>query len=244
MSMLPCRVLCLLVIVLCCVGVAHAAATPGVSSLFVQAEEKAKEILKQKEECVIAGKAARKVADEAQQFVVDTKKKLETIAAHPEEVEKTKSKGHELIDKARKAAAEARKVVEVTTAIVEETYDKAGQGLLRGNAEVAEEAAKEADEAKRDAITDIEAAELHAELVEGVLKDLDAAVAAAAKKKEEKQVESQPHPQTKETSLGEQQGHTEGNKAEQTQEKQKEKQKQHYRSTVTINIHGDNLDAL
>ncbi|ORC90346.1 uncharacterized protein TM35_000081440 [Trypanosoma theileri] len=229
MSMLSCRVLCLLAIVLCCVGVAHAAVPPGALQYVKEAQEKAKETLKLKAECENAANAAREAADKAQQFVVATESGVETIAADPDKVEKRKSEGHELIDKAMKAAAEARKVANRTTDSKIETENKASLARLSAGetdpepeeiVEV-EKAAEHAESAVRAAGQSADDAEGAAKRVEDVLKKLDAAVVAAAEKKE-KQVESQ----------------------QQTQEKQKEKQKQHYRSTVTINIHGDNLDAL
>ncbi|ORC82784.1 uncharacterized protein TM35_000841010 [Trypanosoma theileri] len=115
MSMLSCRVLCLLAIVLCCVGVTHAASIPGQAGRVEEAQEKAKEVLKQKEECLNAGEAARKAAHEAQLFVDTTKKNLKTIAADSKEVEKTKNKGNELSENAMKAGGEAEKVAEQTT---------------------------------------------------------------------------------------------------------------------------------
>ncbi|ORC81283.1 uncharacterized protein TM35_001231030, partial [Trypanosoma theileri] len=243
MMMMMHRVMCLLAVVFCCVGLAHAA-SGGTSPLFKEAQEKFKETLRLKKECEKVATSTEDAAHKAQRFAHDTEINLVTIAADPKEVEKRKSEGRKFIDNTTQAAAEARKVADKTTESAEETFGKATHGLLPGNAEAALKAVEDADKAVRAANTAIENAELHAKRVEEVINQLDAAVAAAKKKEEEKQLESQQHPQTKETSLGEQQGHTEGNKTEETHEKQKEKQKQHYRSTFTINIHGDNLDAL
>ncbi|ORC93053.1 uncharacterized protein TM35_000023790 [Trypanosoma theileri] len=278
MSMLSCRVLCLLAIVLCCVGVAHAGAS-GQAGRVEEAQEKEKEVLKQKEKCENAAKAALKAADEAQEFVDTTLKKLETIAADPEEVKRTKNKGDEHIKNVAKAAKKANEVAEQTTKSMAAPRDLVN--ILRGEyddnlATSVEKLIKDAEKAADDAIIHADKASMCIGKVVSVLQKLDAAVVAAAKEKKEKQVEPQPKPQeqtnktspggqqghtegnqteetqeiqvesqpqeqTNKTSLGEQQGHTEGNQTEQTQ---KEKQRQHYRSTVTINIHGDNLDAL
>ncbi|ORC93047.1 uncharacterized protein TM35_000023730 [Trypanosoma theileri] len=237
MSMLSCRVLCLLAIVLCCVGVAHAAAS-SYEELVKEAREKVKETLRLNAECAKATNAATEAAHAAQLFALEIGKKLETIAANPDDVNKTKSKGRELIEKATQAAGEAEKVRDQTTAI--KTAAVTAAVLFEDVFVEAEQAADNAEKAVHDANNAIDNAKLHAERVEKVLKDLDAEVVAAAEKKKEKQVESQTQEQTNETSLGEQRGHTEGNQADQKQEKQK----QHYRSTVTINIRGDNLDAL
>ncbi|ORC90351.1 uncharacterized protein TM35_000081490, partial [Trypanosoma theileri] len=241
MSILSCRVLFLLAIVLCCVGVAHA--TSGHAEFVKEAQEKFRETLRLNEECEKVATSTEDAAHKAQAFAEEILLSLQIIAADPEEVKKRKSEGREFIDNTTQAAAEARKVASKTSESAEETFEKATLGLLRENAEAAFKAVEDADKAVHAANTAIENAETHAKRVEEAINQLDAAV-VAAKKKEEKQLETQQHPQTKETSLGEQQGHTDGNKTEQTQEKQKEKQKQHYRSTFTINIHGDNLDAL
>ncbi|ORC93052.1 uncharacterized protein TM35_000023780, partial [Trypanosoma theileri] len=235
--MLSCRVLCLLAIVLCCVGVTHAAAS-GHEELVKGAQQKFKETLRLKGECEEATKATRQAGEEAERFVLHNKDKLKTIAADPEEVKKTKIEGQELIENATKAAEKAKEVRDETITSKEKTYENVALYLLQ-DTEAAEKAVKDAESAIFDANTAIEVAETNAERVKTLLQELDDAVVAA--KEKEKQVESQPHPQTNKTSLGEQQGHTEGNQTEQTQ---KEKQRQHYRSTVTINIHGDNLDAL
>ncbi|ORC90349.1 uncharacterized protein TM35_000081470 [Trypanosoma theileri] len=207
MSMLPCRVLCLLAIVLCCVGVAHAAAGPstGMNKYVEDARELAEETKKLKVECEKAGTTARQAADEAQLFVFSTKDQIKTIAADPEKVNKTKIQCHELIDKAMKAAAEARIVGSKTTDSLTKTETAASIGLPPEDAKAAMEAAGEADKAVRVAGEYADDAVGAAQRVGNILKELDAEVAAAEKK---------------------------------------EKQKQHYRSTFTLNIHGDNLDAL
>ncbi|ORC83149.1 uncharacterized protein TM35_000771110 [Trypanosoma theileri] len=245
MSMLSCRVLCLLAIVLCCVGVAHAASSH--TEFVKEAQEKVKETSGLKAQCEEATKAAREAADEALVFFAATNKTLETIAADPNEVEKTKSKGRKLIEKATQAAEKAEQVRAKTSESATQTDGKVELFLTGVEKENALKAVVEAESAARDAVEHIDAAKTHAELVEGVLQKLDDAVAAAKEKKKEemkqekeKQVNSPAQPLSKDPSLGEPQGHTEGNQAEQTQGKQK----QHYRSTVTINIHGDNLDAL
>ncbi|ORC93055.1 uncharacterized protein TM35_000023810 [Trypanosoma theileri] len=236
MSILSCRVLCLLAIVLCCVGVAPAA-SHGMLSPVELAKKKVEETLRLKGECEEATNAVTEAALAAQRFAHNTEIHLVTIAADQKEVEKRKSEGLQFIDNTTKAAEKATEVRDKTTASVKETRDNSI--FLREKAEEAEQAADNAESATRDATSAIETAKTHINGVKKVLKELDAAVAAA--KEKEKQVESQTQEQTNKTSLDEQQGHTEGNKAEQTQ---KEKQRQHYRSTVTINIHGDNLDAL
>ncbi|ORC93361.1 uncharacterized protein TM35_000012380 [Trypanosoma theileri] len=244
MSMLSCRVLCLLAIVLCCVGVARADASAASLPQYVmkyveQAKKLAEETKELKEKCEKATETAREAAYEAQRFVVSTRNELETIAADPKKVMETKSKGYELIDKAMKAAVEAGELANKTTdseretddnVSVVQTYAEEHKHSVPKEIKDAEEAVKDAQNAVYNAKDAEGMAHTHANDVKNVLKELDAAVAAAEKK--EKQLESQ------------QQGHTEGNKTEETQEKQKEKQKQHYRSTFTINIHGDNLDAL
>ncbi|ORC82790.1 uncharacterized protein TM35_000841070, partial [Trypanosoma theileri] len=276
MSMLSCRVLCLLAIVLCCVGVAHA--DPAASQRSVgQVDGKAELVEKTKKlkaECEEVGEAARKAAHAAQEFVDTTKKNLETIAANPDNVEKTKSEGDELIENAMKAAKKAEELAEQTRESATKTEEIVT--LLRGQENYgAREAMIVAYKAADDAFKHADDATICAYNVKKVLQKLDDAVAAAKEKEEEKQVQPQPQPQeqTNETSLGEQQGHAEGNQTEQKEEKQvasqtqeqtnetslgekhghtegnqteqtQEKQKQHYRSTFTINIHGDNLDAL
>ncbi|ORC85966.1 uncharacterized protein TM35_000311520 [Trypanosoma theileri] len=239
MSMLPCRVLCLLAIVFCCVGVAHAdALSPYFVNLVKEANELAEKTSKLKVECDNAATAARQAGEEAHVFANEILSSLDKIAADPKEVEERKSKGQKLIDNATKAAEKAEKVRDETSESARATEDKAMfPGVPEEKVEGAKKAAEEADKAVQAAINDIDAAKTYAKHVEDALQKLETAV-SAAKEKKEKQLESQE--QIKETSLGEQQGLTEGNKVEQTQEKQK----QHYRSTVTINIHGDNLDAL
>ncbi|ORC90347.1 uncharacterized protein TM35_000081450, partial [Trypanosoma theileri] len=213
MSMLSCRVLCLLAIVLCCVGVTHAAS--GVSIFVKDARDKIGETLRLKKECEEATNAAREAANEAQRFALDIGKKLKLIAADPDEVNKTKSRGHELIENAVKASKKAEEVRDKTTGS-KTAAETAAYLVAEHDPDVfaaAENAANEVDTAVYAANDAINSAKLHAEEVENLLKKLDDALAAAEKK--ENQVESQPHPQTNETSLGEQQGHTEGNKAEQ-----------------------------
>ncbi|ORC82785.1 uncharacterized protein TM35_000841020 [Trypanosoma theileri] len=215
MSMLSCRVLCLLAIVLCCVGVAHANASgqQTVVSRFVEQAKKLAGVTKElKEKCVSAGNAARQAAEEAHVFAVTTQKKLETIAANPEEVKKTKSKGDELIKNAMKAAAEAEKVREQTTdsadktdeeVVVVELHAGSSDSLPQEIVEVSN-VIKDARNAVFEAGDHVDAAKTYANDVKNVLQKLDAAVVAAAKEREkEKQVESQPQPQeqTNETSL-------------------------------------------
>ncbi|ORC93051.1 uncharacterized protein TM35_000023770, partial [Trypanosoma theileri] len=95
MSMLSCRVLCLLAIVLCCVGVAHADLPPHVMQLVEEANKMAEKTSTLKVECDKAGMAAREAGEEAHVFAEETKTNLETIAADPKKVEETKSKGDE-----------------------------------------------------------------------------------------------------------------------------------------------------
>ncbi|ORC90352.1 uncharacterized protein TM35_000081500, partial [Trypanosoma theileri] len=204
MSMLSCRVLCLLAIVLCCVGLTHAApANGGMAKFIEQAREKVKETLRLKEDCANVATTAREAANEAFVFARETESKLATIAADPNEVEKTKTKGRKLIENATKAADNAKEVAENAIQSATQTESEADLYLKEGERADALKAAEEADKAAHAAITDIEAAKTHANDVENVLQKLDAEVAAAEKK--EKQLESQPHRQTKETSLGEQQ---------------------------------------
>ncbi|ORC93046.1 uncharacterized protein TM35_000023720, partial [Trypanosoma theileri] len=224
------------------VGVAHAASAPGHEERVKEAKAKVDETLRLKAECDKVTKAAEDAAYAAQGFAVATENALETIAADPEKVEKTKSEGRKFIENTTQAAERAKEVADQTTDSARKVDDISIYFVGQAEEQMrAEEAAKDAENAARAANTAIENAETHAKRVDEAIKKLDAAVAAAAEKEKEKQVEPQPQEQTNETSLGEQQGHTEGNKTEQTQ---KEKQRQHYRSTFTINIHGDNLDAL
>ncbi|ORC93058.1 uncharacterized protein TM35_000023840 [Trypanosoma theileri] len=235
MSMLSCRVLCLLAIVLCYVGVTHADPASGGKLEFVkEAQEKATETLKLKAECEEATKEATAAAHAAQLFAEETKANLEKIAADPKEVEKTKIEGLKFIENAKKAAEKAKKVRDETITSKDDTESKAFfakmlAGVTDQQPEIA--AAMKAADAAQDAITNandaIDVANVHANNVESVLRKLDDAVAAAEKKKEEKQVETQAQQQTNETSLGEQQGHTEGNKTEQTQEAQSSSSSSH-----------------
>ncbi|ORC93056.1 uncharacterized protein TM35_000023820 [Trypanosoma theileri] len=232
MSMLSCRVLCLLAIVLCCVGVAHAAAAAAslpshVMEIVDQAKKLAEGTKELKEKCVKAGEAARQAGEEAHVFAHETKTNLETIAADPPKVEETKSKGLKLIDKVMKVAEDAENVANKTTDSERETDEKANLVLLSvPNPETPPEEIKgvlkeveDAQKAVREAAEEIDAAKTYANKVKDALQDLEAAV-VAAKEKKEKQVETQTQEQTNETSLDEQQGHTEGNQAEQTQETQ------------------------
>ncbi|ORC85983.1 uncharacterized protein TM35_000311690, partial [Trypanosoma theileri] len=250
MSMLPCRVLCLLAIVFCCVGVAHANAQTS-SKIVTLAEETSK----LKEECEEAGTAAKNAAREASSFVSVIEQHLKTVPANPKEAEAKKQKGIELIQKARAAADNAKQ-------LAEKTYAKSNQSLVEAetarrseesNNSLLEEIATaiKAAEAAKNASSNAHAAATEASTTAQRLQDavdkLEVPVSAAKEKEKEeqmkqeneKQVESQAQEQTNETSLVEQQSHTEGNQAEQTEE-----QKQRSRSTVTINIHGDNLDSL
>ncbi|ORC83153.1 uncharacterized protein TM35_000771150 [Trypanosoma theileri] len=210
MSMLSCRVLCLLAIVLCCVGVAHA--DPALPSQLVEeAKTLAEETSKLKVECDNAAKAARQAANEAFVFAHVTKTNLVTIAADPNEVEKTKSEGLKFIENTTKAAEEAERVRDETIT----SKDKAEEAIFLvfpdavDDETVPEEiapsmnAVKDAERAISTANDDIGAAKLHAEEVKNVLQQLDAAVAAAKEREKEKQVESQPQPQEQrnETSL-------------------------------------------
>ncbi|ORC83148.1 uncharacterized protein TM35_000771100 [Trypanosoma theileri] len=240
MSMLSCRVLCFLAIVLCCVGVAHAnAATPRVSKHVNEEVLKPVEKTKQlKAECENATNAAKEVADEAQRFVNTTLKELETIATNPEEVEKTKSEGQKLIEKARKAEREAEKVAEQTTNSIKASEDIVG--VLRDINEYPDTVVA-AQKVIEDAFLAVDVAYEHADKarmcgveVRIVLQKLEAAVAAAKEKKEEKQVESQAQEHTNKTSLDEQQSHTEGNKTEQTQETQVETQPQEQTNETSL----------
>ncbi|ORC83150.1 uncharacterized protein TM35_000771120 [Trypanosoma theileri] len=209
MSMLPCRVLCLLAIVLCCVGVVHAnAAAPAVltghEERIKEAQEKVKETLRLKEECEKVIKAAEDAAYAAQVFAVTTENNLETIAADPEKVEKTKSEGRKFIDNTTQAAERAKEVADQTTASAKETYDISV--LFVGQEEEqmkAEEAAENAENAARAVKEAEDRAITYVKLVEEAIKKLDAAVVAAKEKEKEKQVEPQPQPQeqTNETSL-------------------------------------------
>ncbi|ORC93057.1 uncharacterized protein TM35_000023830, partial [Trypanosoma theileri] len=185
MSMLSCRVLCLLAIVLCCVGVAHAGAS-GQEGRVEEAREKAKEVLKQKEKCDKVTKAALKAADEAQVFVDTTLKKLETIAADPEEVKRTKIKGDELVENAMKAAEKANEVAEQTIKSMAAPRDLVN--ILRGQDDYdlstsVEKLIKDAEKAADDAIIHADKASMCIGKVVSVLQKLDAAVVAAAKEK-------------------------------------------------------------
>ncbi|ORC93048.1 uncharacterized protein TM35_000023740, partial [Trypanosoma theileri] len=205
MSMLPCRVLCLLAIVLCCVGVAHAAAASGENvGRFDNTEvhEQVEKIKKLKAECEEVGEAARNAAHEAQRFVDTTKKNLKTIAAVPEEVEETKIKGDELSEKAMKAAEKAEELAKRTRESATQIEDIVR--LLQGEETFgAREAMIVAYKAADDAFKHAEDATICAYDVKDVLQKLEAAVAAAVEKEEEKQVEpqTQPQEQTNETSL-------------------------------------------
>ncbi|ORC82797.1 uncharacterized protein TM35_000841140, partial [Trypanosoma theileri] len=205
MSMLPCRVLCLLAIVLCCVGVAHAeSAADDYPDSFQGFVERARKIvnktLRLKEECVNAGMAALKAADEAQLFVDTTKEKLENIAADQEEVKRTKIKGDELIENAMKAAEKAKELADKIFESKTENEKKTAV-LFQEELDKAREVFKDAENAAHDAEQHAEKAVKLAFLVLEVLQKLEAAVAAAKEKGKEKQVEPQPQEQTNETSL-------------------------------------------
>ncbi|ORC83141.1 uncharacterized protein TM35_000771030 [Trypanosoma theileri] len=241
MSMLPCRVLCLLAIVLCCVGVVTEAAdySQSPAGMYVKALRIPQEALKLKEECEKAGKDAEKAADSAYNFVATLLANIEAVAADPARVKKERRKGHELITKAEQASAKARKEGDKTTdsatgtkSMDTSSLEQAKKYYENGKNKLTEtvnsfnkaiKAVKDAEHAARYAKKHADRAEEAAERVKDVLKKLDAAVAEAEKKKKEekvkkeKQVESQPQEQKKDTSLGGQQGHTEGNKSEQTQ---------------------------
>ncbi|ORC85964.1 uncharacterized protein TM35_000311500 [Trypanosoma theileri] len=199
MSMLPYRVLCLLALLFCCVGVAHAASHDR-SELVKEAQQKAKETSSLKEECVKATKAAEDATHEAERFALDIEKKLETIAANPEEVNRTKSEGLKLIDKAREVATEAIEVAVRTSDSAKKTEDIINSPGGQRDAEAAMKVIEEAESAVIEAYKHADNARLRAIDVEDVLEKLDAAV-AAAKEKEEKQLESQAQEQTNETSL-------------------------------------------
>ncbi|ORC85965.1 uncharacterized protein TM35_000311510 [Trypanosoma theileri] len=224
MPMLPCRVLCLLAIVFCCVSVTHANAH-GKSPYVELARKKVEETLKLKEECERITTATTDAAHKAQAFAEEIKANLETIAADPKEVEKRKIEGRKFIENTTQAAAEAKEVADKTTESATETKNKVFALPDEEEKMKAEDAAEEAENAARVVKEAEDRANTYVKLVEDALQKLDDEV-AAAKEKKEKPVETQAQEQTRET-----------------QEKQ-EKQKQHYRSTVTINIHGENLDAL
>ncbi|ORC93050.1 uncharacterized protein TM35_000023760 [Trypanosoma theileri] len=202
MSILSCRVLCLLAIVLCCVDVTHAAASQRSVGQVDGKTEFVEKTKKLKEECEKATKDAKEAAYAAQEFFDTTKVKLKIIAANPNEVEETKSKGHELSEKAMKAAKKAGEVAEQTTKRIPETKELVRIYLTGEQAEAANEAIKEAEKAALDAEQHAEKAVKLAYLVLELLQQLDAAVVAAKEKEEEKQVEpqTQPQEQTNETS--------------------------------------------
>ncbi|ORC85984.1 uncharacterized protein TM35_000311700, partial [Trypanosoma theileri] len=245
MSMLPYRVLYLLALLFCCVGVTHAAVQPHMKSFLEESEKKAKETWRLKEECEKATRAAEKAAEKANVFAGNIKAKVKALAADPKMVEKTRSEGRELIENARKAAAEARKVADQTKASADVTIFK-GSSARKQAQEHYKTATKEAEKAKfadmkttekaiqaaEDAEKAVSTARRFADTadaaitnVEDAIKKLDAEVTAAAEKKKkeqmkqenEKQVESQGQKQTKDPSLAVQQGQTAGNKTEQTQ---------------------------
>ncbi|KAH9588724.1 hypothetical protein LSM04_001736 [Trypanosoma melophagium] len=118
MSMLSCRALCLLVIVLYCVGVANAnAANPQagfVAERLKRVHKIAGETVKNKVECEKVMKSAQDAARNARAFVAGVKNSLQELAANPTEVENKKKKGYELIKKAMKAANKAETVCEKT----------------------------------------------------------------------------------------------------------------------------------
>ncbi|ORC85975.1 uncharacterized protein TM35_000311610 [Trypanosoma theileri] len=201
MSMLPYRVLCLLAIVLCCVGVTHADDVKRTSIILEEARDRGEKTSKLKEECDRAGKEAEEAAHNATVFAQRIESSVDKIAVDPKEVEKKKLEGDALIKKARRAAAKAREVAQRTEKSATETHHNAmyalGQakhhhGSLKGKNVKApfadmKTAAKNVGKEAQDARQVVRKTKGHARKadaaiknVKDALKKLDTAVAAAA----------------------------------------------------------------
>ncbi|ORC85979.1 uncharacterized protein TM35_000311650 [Trypanosoma theileri] len=202
MSMSPCRVFCLLAIVLCCVGVTHAADPQSTSRFVVMAEQNSK----MKEECENVTKVAEEAARNAYFFVYTTKNTLEQIVANPAEVETTKQKGIELIKTANEAAESARKVAQKTDQQSERDFLEAEGAREREEMlgktvpkeiEAAVDATHEAQKAFAAAYAAATEAETNAKLLEEFMKQLEDAVADAEEKKKEEQMKQEKEKQLK-----------------------------------------------
>ncbi|ORC84229.1 uncharacterized protein TM35_000471240 [Trypanosoma theileri] len=130
--MLPCRVLCLLAILFCCVSASGAADAGGVdneiridpksiSDLAELAVESVKaanatrnKILQLKDECIAAAKNATDLTREAKEFVAKINKLVKEAETNPSDGEAEKKKGDELLEKVKKAAAVAENTARLT----------------------------------------------------------------------------------------------------------------------------------
>ncbi|ORC84078.1 uncharacterized protein TM35_000501320, partial [Trypanosoma theileri] len=130
--MLPCRVLYLLAIVLCCVSVSGTTETGAVeneisidpkniSDLAELAVESVKaanatrnKILQLKDECIAAAKNATDLTREAKEFVAKINKLVKEAESNPSDGEAEKKKGVELLEKVKRAAAVAENAARLT----------------------------------------------------------------------------------------------------------------------------------
>ncbi|KAH9598489.1 hypothetical protein LSM04_000873 [Trypanosoma melophagium] len=152
MSMLSCRVLCLLAIVLCCVGVANANADPQAKSIagtLKKAHDMAKESSNLKEECETATEAAEDAAAKAAGFAITIQSRLTNGAVNISDVDKKKEEGNQLIDRATKAAEKAKGLASKTSQVADDVFVTAASEI---------ETAKQRDESFQKMVD----AELHA----------------------------------------------------------------------------------
>ncbi|KAH9588736.1 hypothetical protein LSM04_002797 [Trypanosoma melophagium] len=253
MSMLSCRVLCLLLIVLYCVGVANAnanvtnAQARHTAERLKKAHKMVDQTLKNKVECRKAVLAAENASRSANAFAGVVKNSQQKLAAKPTEVAKKKKKGEEFIKIAEKASEIANTVGERTYEHAEdilhivfeardaaETYGDSFRQQVdtlltdtKMNMETimtnAQTAAKEAHEESRQVHTAVTDVKAAVKEVKDAIKNLEAA--------------------TKDPTVAGQQGQTEGTKTQQTEENGKDAQGQSSRTTVTVNIRGESLDV-
>ncbi|ORC85977.1 uncharacterized protein TM35_000311630 [Trypanosoma theileri] len=238
MSMLSCRVFCLLAIVFCCVGVTHANYVQHTSYMYMKAQLVVHETPKRKLNCEKASKDAQEAAQNANNFATEIENNLKTLTANSTEVEQKKTEGRELIKKAEESAEKAKKEA-TNTVRATDTRDISAFEKERLHYELqkdkfrimirtfneAIQAVKDAKKAADDAESHADDAKEAAKRVRDVIKKLEAAVSPAKEKKKDeltKQVESQPKEQTMDTFFADQQGHTEGNKTLQSQEQMQE----------------------
>ncbi|ORC85982.1 uncharacterized protein TM35_000311680 [Trypanosoma theileri] len=152
-SMLSCCVLCPLAIVLCCVGVAYAAAqlegwqkrdidivTSVAKNAYiwiVKADEAFAEIVKVTDECKSVARSTKTAARRAETFARSVERLLKRVESNPPKVTQKRAEGDEVIKEAKDAAVLARNTAKKTeekadqTSLIGVTANSASQNLDR-----------------------------------------------------------------------------------------------------------------
>ncbi|ORC90646.1 uncharacterized protein TM35_000084440, partial [Trypanosoma theileri] len=136
MSMMPCRVLCLFILLLCCVGVAHAddahvddmkqitELAKEAQRLDVEANNLANETLKAVQNCTAAENSVDEAIGEAETSAREILELIKSDRGNAEEMEKKKAEGLRIVKKTKEVVATSREVIKKTKEIKENTVVK------------------------------------------------------------------------------------------------------------------------